>query len=356
MAGARLLLTVEDTGIGIAPERLASIFEEFEQADSSAMNAHGGTGLGLAISQRIVAQMGGSIGVESVPGLGSTFRVTLPCTPLSPASNDKVPDLAGQTIRIISRQPFEARFLEERLGRCGALVQRVSGGEDGPLPRADVLLLDAALGRETARVLAEAARAAGTPERLVMLSPYERRDFGALQELGFTGYLVKPIRERSLHARLGPALPHRSVERELPSPAAAVLAGQRILLAEDNPINALIARKHLESLGAEVVWASDGLEAARLAEAAIDGEARRFEAMLCDFRMPGLDGLSLARRLRAHEALRRAPPVRMLAVTANAFAEDREAAMAAGYDAFVPKPVDRERLAEALGVTLGVAA
>jgi CheY-like chemotaxis protein len=195
------------------------------------------------------------------------------------------------------------------------------------------------------RLAAEAARC-GVRCSLILLSPFDRREFGAPNAAGFDSYLIKPVRARSLFDRLleprpaparGPA-EAQSVPDE-PARAKTAAPGRRVLLAEDNSINALLATKALERLGAQVILARDGLEAL----AAAEGQGP-FDLALIDIRMPGLDGLEAARRIRAREAETGAPPLHLVALTANTGREDVAAAFAAGFDGFLPKPLNLRAL------------
>ncbi|KAB1075774.1 ATP-binding protein [Methylobacterium planeticum] len=359
-----LALAIADTGPGIPQERIPILFEEFEQGDNSASSPHEGTGLGLAITRRLVARMGGRIEAESRLGRGSTFRVMLPLpeAPLpDPAAPAPVPriDLGGRRILVVAHSPFQAPYLARRLSRSGAAAVVVPSLEAGlaalPAARFDALIADRALGDEAVRRLADAARGSGVRCSLILLSPFDRREFGPPGAAGFDSYLIKPVRARSLFDRLlaparpspapgpapGPAEPAVPAApepmRAEPAPAGA---GPRVLLAEDNPINALLARKALERLGARVVLARDGLEAlARLAE------PEPFDFALIDIRMPGLDGLETARRIRAGEAeAGTGQRLHLVALTANAGREDETAARAAGFDGFLPKPLNLRAL------------
>ena len=162
--------------------------------------------------------------------------------------------------------------------------------------RPDLVIVDCALGPEATNLLARAARAAGAPRSLVLFSPFERRAFGQTSLAGFDGWLVKPVRARSLFERLAAEFPR---ER----PARAQKPGRRALIAEDNDINALIAQKALGRLGFDVIRAADGDEALRLAAPA-PGAPPPFDLILMDLKMPGLDGLEATRRLRRLEAER----------------------------------------------------
>ncbi|ACL60263.1 ATP-binding protein [Methylobacterium nodulans] len=353
-AGAEIALTVRDTGPGIPEERLPLLFEEFEQGDGSASRRHEGTGLGLAITRRLVDRMGGRIEVTSRPDEGSCFRVVLPLRALG-EERPRPPSLAGRRILVAAASAFEGPFLRDRLARAGAEVvaaeteaaaretlRGVGTTPCGPAPF-DAVLADRALGDEAVRRIAGAAKRAGIPRAVVLLSPFDRRDFGSPGAAGFDRYLIKPVRARSLFAHLcEEARPPGGELRRAPGadrPAAA-RGRPRVLLAEDNPINALLARKALERLDTVVTWVPDGVEALRHLEAAAAGEAEGFDLALLDIRMPRLDGLEAARRLRAFERARGIPPQHLIAVTANVGAEDEAAARAAGFDGFLSKPLD----------------
>jgi CheY-like chemotaxis protein len=350
-ADSRIACEVADTGPGVPEEALALIFREFEQADATASRRHEGTGLGLSISRRIVERMGGTIVVDSKVGRGSTFSFTLALPQAGGPRIATLPDLAGQRVTIVAQSPFEAPFIAERLVEAGATVRHFSAATEAAVELHDtpphILIADCALGEETARGLAVTARLAGTTRTFVLLSPFERREFGSPAKAGFDGYLVKPVRAASLFARLEPSASTMLAEaaervslRHIEAPQPRI----HVLLAEDNEINALLARKVLERLGATADWAKNGAEALALATAALHGERLRYDAVLMDVRMPEIDGLAVTRRIRELETTSGFAPLRIIALTANAFPEDREAARHAGADAFLPKPFDREAL------------
>ncbi|KAA2242091.1 ATP-binding protein [Salinarimonas soli] len=351
-----IVVTVADTGPGIAPERMPLLFEEFEQGDGSHSRRHGGTGLGLAITRRIVERMQGEIAVESQPGFGSRFQVSVPLPDADGAKGPAgIEGAAGRRVLVLGRSPFEAPYLARRLAESGADVAVAqTSAEAGALldrGRVDVLIADCAFGEESVREVAARARRAGVGRLVVLLSPFERRDFGPPGAAGFDAYLVKPVRARSLAERLsgvGPASAGappvaRTPRRRM---AAPPLPGpRRILLAEDNEINALLAIKALQKIGAAVDWAKDGNEALTLSEAALDGRRSPYDLVLMDVRMPGLDGLEVTRRIRRAEAtFGCATRLRVVALSANVLSEDRAAAEAAGLDGFLSKPLDLRRL------------
>jgi CheY-like chemotaxis protein len=226
---------------------------------------------------------------------------------------------------------------------------------NSPAPR--LLVVDAAIGENAARAVATQAAEAGTLSRLMLLSPFERRQFGAPTAFGFDGYLVKPIRERSLEARLFDPLGHGPLDGARPEglSVSATHTPLRVLLAEDDEVNALLATRLLERAGAEVERHHNGATALEAALSAIGGKRRPYDLALLDIRMPGLDGNEVARRLRKEEARLKCAPLRLVALTANAFPEDQAEARAAGFDIFLVKPVQREDLLRLLpqGVVQG---
>jgi signal transduction histidine kinase/CheY-like chemotaxis protein len=353
------LVIVRDTGPGIATDRLDAIFGEFEQADAETGRKHGGTGLGLTIVRRLASAMGGTITVTSQPGQGAVFALKLPLIALGEAAANNVPDWSGRRVLLVGTGEFTGQAIARRAQACGghckiaSLAQArglIGGGKtsEGPAMPWDCVLIDNAVGHDHAKALAEQAKASGTPSRIIALSPLDRRGFGAPKEAGFSGFLVKPARGRTLDVRLGalaaPALDDAAVPA---MPGARLPVRLRVLVAEDNDINALLIQRLLERLGADPIRARDGREALALAEAAMVPDAQRFDLALFDVRMPGLDGLEATRLIRAAEAMM---PVSMrlpiVAVSANVAETDRQAAMMAGMDGCLGKPVDRDKLRE----------
>ena len=345
---------VRDTGIGIAPQEQERIFGEFEQAEAGAIAGAGGTGLGLAICKRIVERMGGRIGVESAPGAGAVFDFTIAL----PAADDMdaafvAPELAGSAILIAAPAEIEASLIARRLTRWGAKTTAVCDVSVAlaliPERKWDAVLLDHALGAPALQTIL--AKLPDISRRIVLITPSARGELAALKAAGFTDYLVKPVRAASLAARLrGEGSIDRSAQADAAEASCAATGkrkGLAVLVAEDNEINALLARALLGRLGHWPTIATSGedaLEAFLAARAA----GTPFDLVLMDVRMPGIDGLEAARRIRAAEAASGDKRVPIVALTANAFPEDCEACLAAGMDAFLVKPLDRERLAAAL--------
>ena len=348
-----LHLAVRDTGIGIAPEAQARIFREFEQADDGATRRYGGTGLGLTITKRIVERMGGSIDVDSIPLGGSTFTVRLPL----PAAAESTPvsfvppQLGGAAVLIVAPGAVESSLVARRLGAWGAstAVMPNLAAATALLPERqwDTLIVDHALGSEDAHSL---ARTTGTAcaRRIVLITPGERHELPALQAAGFTGYLVKPVRAASLAARFAgdSAFEREPLAEEIEAPlvpAPVPPTGLAILVAEDNDINALLARALLVKLGHRPTMAKNGAVAVESWLAAqVSGVP--YDLVLMDVNMPEIDGIEATRRIRTAETEREARRTPIIALTANAFDEDRDACIKAGMDGSLAKPLDRERL------------
>jgi signal transduction histidine kinase/CheY-like chemotaxis protein len=351
---------VRDTGIGIRPEALGAIFEEFEQAEGGSTRKFGGTGLGLTISKRIVERMGGRIAVESTPGVGSTFTFTLmlPRAQSADVAAPAVPNLRNTSALIVAPGQTEAQLIARRLAAWGAKTCVVTDEAVAlallPERTWDTVIVDRALG-ETAPENIVRACARTTARRLVLIAPGDRDALGALKAAGFTGYLVKPVRGTSLAARFSPTDAtfercddsERAREWHVRGTDALGHRSLAILVAEDNDINALLARSLLAKLGHRPTIATTGADAVD-AWLAARTAGTPYDLVLMDMHMPDVDGIEATRRIRAAESNSKDARTPIIALTANAFIEDREACLAAGMDAFLTKPLDRERLAEAL--------
>jgi PAS domain S-box-containing protein len=344
---------VRDTGIGIAADAQQRIFREFEQADERVARTYGGTGLGLAISERIVKRMGGRITLTSEPGKGATFEVAIPLVPSSAGAGQTAfpsPDLAGKSILLIA-DGIEASLIARRLERWGGQTCLVTDAAVAKalLPERSwhAVLVDRAIGGEVADQLGEAARAHAL-QRLVLLTSSSRHD---RISPAFTGFLVKPLRAASLAARLAlapdVASPDLAPEPPAESASAAPAKGLSILVAEDNEINALLMRSLLTKLGHRVVIAVNG-EAALESWLAATSAGTPYDLVLMDIQMPQLDGIEAAKRIRAQEAGAGSRHTPILALTANTLVEDRYACFEAGMNGFLIKPLDRDKLDEAL--------
>ncbi len=331
---ARVRFTVRDTGPGLDAAAAARIWGEFEQTEAGARA--GGAGLGLAIVRRLADAFGGRLGLDSAPGQGARFwfETDLPTAPGARTSRPAAA-LAGVAVALDTPSAPVRAAAALQLTAAGA---GVPAGDTATSP--DIRLIDAA------------ERSPGPPPpgvpALLLLAPEERDRIGPARADGWAGYLIKPLRPASLAARIRAALgaeanavPTRSVRAPPPEDeraAATAAEGARVLLAEDNPVNAMLARALLQREGCAVERAATGEEAVEAARRA------PFDLILMDLRMPGLGGLEATAALRAAGV--RAPVV---ALTANAFADDRRACLEAGMDDFLTKPLDPAALRAVLG-------
>lgn len=347
--GLFLAIAVRDTGPGLSAGDLARVFGEFEQADNAATRRHGGAGLGLAISRGIAERLGGSLVAESTPGEGSVFRLQLPLAGAAPERPGPAAlPLAGHRLLIVSPGRIEAPLLCRTAASLGAAAEHVRTLREAAQRLAaadhDSLVLDPALSRDPARSLQRLlAKARRRPFCAVALKPSQRQQLPALLSAGFDAWLIRPVRPTSLLL----ALKEKRADRVEPAAARQrtplmgddeVLPRFNVLLAEDNPVNALLARSALQRAGQEPVLAQDGKEAVeRYREQA--RAAGRVDLVLMDLNMPRMDGLAAIRAIRRHEARRGLPRASIVALTADDQAQTRLDALAAGADGFLSKPV-----------------
>lgn len=347
------IFSVSDTGPGIPEHKHEVIFGEFEQVDGSGTRPQEGSGLGLAISRRIATRMGGELTVESELGHGSVFTLQIPLdrAPVSEASMQD--ELAGRPVLIVTGGRFSGPHLAALIAAHGGQPSLASTISDAHAALAHcenaTMLIDLALGEE-ARRLAALARSRGARDVFVLMSPFERRSLGSPHEAGFDGWLMKPVRAGSLvtrlttaHSMVSPLAQAARPQAESPDDDAPT-----VLLAEDNEINALLATRQVERLGFKVVWARDGDDALRRLEDSFAGRIPSFAGALFDLRMPTMNGDDLVRLVRALEGARGRRRLPIVAVTASAFPEDRNAALASGFDDFLIKPIEPAALAAIL--------
>ena len=362
-ASVRLGFEVSDTGIGITPEQHERLFKAFAQADSSTSRRYGGTGLGLAISQRLVQMMGGELGCDSEPGRGSRFHFSarFGIGAAQPGRNPAVAarDLRGARMLIADDNDVAREVLVAMASALGLRPATASGGQealeavvaaDAGHEPFDLLLLDWKMpgmnGVDCAKAIAGMALA-HPPPTVLMLTAFSRDEMARglqAQQVTVAATLTKPVTPSSLlDASLQAiGMPQQRIQRSKRREDAlrhdlAALAGARVLLVEDNPINQELARDLLGRANIVVEVAQDGREA-------LDMLAReRFDAVLMDCQMPVMDGYEATRELRRHPQWQDLP---VIAMTANAMVGDREKVLAAGMNDHIAKPI---RFAELFG-------
>lgn len=304
-------IAVIDTGIGIPAERRSLLFQRFQQVDSSTTRKHGGTGLGLAISKRLAALMGGSVGVVSEVGVGSTFSVEIPLQPIESVSVERRSSAAGTRVLVESDCSVSRLILVETLRNWDMLVDQCGSGEASTRNGHALVILDDIGARE-----------------------YSGRS-GKVLRLGSSGHLSKPFREQALLVAIeGLLLEH------VAAPVKAVQASPdskpraRVLLVEDNVTNRMVGAAMLRKLGCDVDLAVDGLQGCQMAV------LRAYDLILMDCMMPNMDGYEATAAIRAHESGR----VPVVAMTAGAMQGDASRCLGSGMDDYLSKPASMDSL------------
>ncbi len=394
-ADGRLIIAVKDTGAGLSSSDIAELFTEFTQARTSSGDRTGGTGLGLSISRLLAHAMDGTITVESALGHGATFTIDLPLRPACQETTSAgiLPaTVPPRSFLIVSDRAIECGALARLLKAGGHAVQHIgTHTADGALDltslSVDVLIVDGTLAAPMAGSLLNRLRG-DDPDHCIdavfMVDAVERPDFPAYRAYGFEHFLVRPVRPLTLSRLIAGSLPDGGAQTGEPSPtgdhstahladdatarsrgavaaspAGATAPGHprrpRVLLAEDNDINALLAVSVLAKSRCLVFRARNGREAVEAFRATLVDEPA-YDLILMDIVMPELDGTAAAREIRAlaRTAGRRVPP--MVALTANAFPEDRAAYLAAGLDDYLAKPFDADDIGRLLLRWIGTAA
>lgn len=351
VSSATMRLTVTDTGIGMTPEEQARIFGEYVQANAGTRRVFGGTGLGLAISKRLAEALGGTIAVESTPGKGTSFAVTLPY--MSEEAAIPSPRLQGQVFHLATT----AGPITDQIAGClieeGAGI-RVIAGVEHVLANAEAanIICDAVHAEALRAWATSATPAQKLAKRIwVLMRAEDRRQYKDLFDAPFAGYLLKPFRRATLLRQLTQQRP-QAIDRAVAGLRDLAGRGKRrtsisVLLAEDNPVNALLARTMLERAGCAVTHVVNG----RLALELLEGGFKPDLAIM-DVEMPELDGIETTRRIRAREQSEHLPRLPILALTANARREDHAECLAAGMDGHLSKPFDRQDLDEAIAKLL----
>ncbi len=352
--GDELLLhfIVADTGIGIPENKRDLIFQAFTQADGSTARNYGGTGLGLTISSRLVECMGGKIWVESEVGRGSRFHFTIACVLAAPPTKrqpDAIPveSFSGMRAVVVDDNATTRNIFDAILRSWGmiptladsgpnaiAAVQQAASAETD----FSVLLIDRDMPMMDGFALVDwlAANTDHLPHCIMLLNSLKQReDTAKCRNLGLPPPVIKPAGAEELREAISAALGIKSPKAVIPAePSTNSLRGQplRILLAEDNPVNQLIARRALEKRGHTVVRAANGKQVVALAA------EQTFDLVLMDVQMPEMDGFEATQAIRARERLTHTH-LMIAAMTAHAMASDRERCLAAGMDEYLSKPI-----------------
>ncbi len=354
-----LRFSVADTGPGMRKADLERIFREFEQADGTSTRKHGGAGLGLAISRRIVEAMNGRISVESEPGSGSRFHVDLPLGRLAAlGAGPKL--LQDRCIGIVSANSVEPELIARAVEAYGgSAIIAASAGALARQARAqkcelDTILVDTAMEQADGALLKRLRRmVGGTFEAITLIAPSDRGRLAEYRQNGYSTFLARPVRGETL---LRVLLAGKSADAvlqspdgpEAPSGGVALASGERlnILIAEDNEINAMLARAALSKAGHHVRLVTNGRAAVDAVTHSAGG--KRFDLVLMDLHMPVMDGLDAIALIRKHEEEHGTPPIPIMVLSADSQEKTRHAVLAHGATGFVSKPLDPKALAEAV--------
>ncbi len=364
---AVLHFTVTDTGIGIPADKLATIFEAFSQADASTTRRFGGTGLGLSISSQLTTLMGGRIWVESTPGAGSRFHFTIPFELRpdlpAPGRDADLAEMRGMSVLVVDDNATNRRILHDVVAHWGMqpatatngyeALQKMASAHEAGHPF-DLVLLDHHMpGMSGLQTVAEMRRAERFARVPVIVLSSAGLEWDALQadELRLAASLTKPVRKSGLLKAIAAALgqPQAPVARSRPAALPVVQKTNRsirVLLAEDNPVNARLIMALIGKLGYSIVSVGNGREAVT----AMQGGS--FDLVLMDLQMPEMDGLEATAAIRAAEAgSDRHVPI--IALTARALKGDRETCLEAGADGYLAKPVRQIELVNLIDELIG---
>lgn len=344
---------VEDTGVGIEADRLELMFEKFTQAESGPGKRTGGTGLGLSISRSLARLMSGDVTATSEPGVGSTFTLSIPLAEAEPSQPVPMPALEGREVVVVAPDPTVRAALGDLIEaadgrmrvheRPAALASTLRAGAEG----IEAVIIDARCGEPALRgALAEVDRLEPSvrPPLFALLGMRHRRMAAQLKEDGFDGWIPKPVPVGRLYGLLG--------AEEVVSKTVDASGGEgevpfrgRVLLAEDDMVNTMVATAMLSKLGCDVEAVPDGKQAVEAAA------LERFDLVILDGRMPVMDGFDAARALRERPEMADVP---IMALTADHRDSERDRATEAGMNDYLTKPLSMPALLEALDKWLPV--
>jgi signal transduction histidine kinase/DNA-binding response OmpR family regulator/HPt (histidine-containing phosphotransfer) domain-containing protein len=358
-----LHFAVTDTGIGISEGALPHLFQPFTQADPSTTRRFGGTGLGLAISKHLVEIMGGTIGVDSAEGKGSTFWFTMPLgrgTVDEITRSHRLTSLRGTRVLIVDDNPTNRRLVRHNLDAWSMTSAEAESGDEAlQVMRSaaaagepfDLVITDMVMPRINGVVLSrliKCEKALSDARIIVLTSMASRLDPGTMRVVGIDACLTKPVKQSALFdviaQTLSGSLPELAARPAHPlaprAPAAALRPNVRILIAEDNPVNQKVAVRQLQKLGYQADAVANGIEAVEALN------RLPYDLVLMDCQMPEMDGFDATRTIRGAEQDGRHTPI--IALTANALEGDRERCLAAGMDDYLSKPVIEAELSAVL--------
>jgi two-component system, sensor histidine kinase and response regulator len=374
-ATTTLQFAIRDTGIGLDADQIAGLFKPFAQASSQTSRHYGGTGLGLAICKQLIEGMGGKIEVESAPGRGSIFHFTIETAvpareAVSPSANSRPRYLEGRRVLIVDDNASARAILLEMVRAFGMAAAAVESGSKAlaALRMAsrnnepfDLVLMDWRMptmdGLETARRIKTEDKLRRMPA-VLMVTAYGREEvLRQVEQIGLQGLLIKPVTESVLFNTITDILSdsptfestrNLPVRRELlPNEVLSMLTGRRVLVVDDNALNREVACDFLLAAGMEVDTAINGIDALRQLE------AHAYDAVLMDMHMPEMDGLAATKEIRRQSRWAALP---IIALTAQARVEDRQASLKAGMTTHLTKPIDETALYRTLMDVLAASA
>ncbi len=356
-----LRFSVSDSGPGLSRAEIGRVFREFEQADGTSTRKHGGAGLGLAISTRIVEAMGGRIMVESEVGRGADFIFEMPLSERPEAVSDHYVALRGKAVLIVSENAVEAEAMALTIRSHGGSATMARSTADArrmvispPREAFDAVLIDAALETPDGATMTKLRSASREPfQSVILISPTDRGRLFQFRNAGYPAFLARPVRGATMmrvltdgaldmaHSRIVHRLGLKRQHGRKPAPK-----GLRILVAEDNEINALLARSVLEKMGHAVHHVPDGRSAVDAVTTAPRDE--RPDLVLMDLHMPVMDGLDAIALIRKFEDEKGLPALPIMVLSADSRESTRHTVLAHGATGFVTKPLDPQALLEAV--------